>query len=64
MILVMPRILAIAGMVVAGLMLLIFGLDIAVGLPFGRADSTIDIGFIVSSLILAYLSWSAFRDVR
>ncbi len=64
MILVMPRILAIAGMVVAGLMLLIFGMDIAIKLPFGGANSTIDIGFIISSLILGYLSWSSFRDVR
>ncbi len=36
-----------------------FALDLVLGLPFGRPSTTLDIGFIVSGLFLAYLSWSA-----
>ena len=35
-----------------------------VNIPFGGVNMTADIGFVVSSLILAYLSWNAFRDSK
>ena len=60
----MPKALVISGFVVAGLILLLFGLDLAAGWPFEKANSTIDITFLVSSIILAYLSWNALRDLR
>jgi hypothetical protein len=58
----MAKAMSIAGMVVAGLLALIFTADLAVGIPFGRVEMLTDVGFLVSSLILAYLSWNAFRD--
>jgi len=58
----MPKILSISGMVVAGVLLLLFGLDLALGQPFQKVDTTMDIMFVVSSLMLAYLSWSTFRE--
>jgi hypothetical protein len=51
------------GMAVAGLTFLLFGLDLAVGFPFGRANMLIDIGFVICAGILGYLSWSAYRDL-
>lgn len=60
----MPKVLSIFGMVVAAFLLLVFGLNLAIGIPFGN-DSTAmapSIGFVVSGVILAYLSWSAFRE--
>jgi len=58
----MPKVLCILGMVVAVLLLLVFGLDLATQFPFGGASAMMSIGFIVASLILVYLSWSAFRE--
>jgi hypothetical protein len=60
----MPKALVISGFVVSALILLLFGLDLAVGIPFEKVNPTIDITFLVSSLLLAYLSWNALRDVR
>jgi hypothetical protein len=60
----MAKAMSIAGMIVAGLLALIFIADLAVGIPFGRKGLMTDIGFVVSSLILAYLSWNAFRDSK
>jgi hypothetical protein len=60
----MPKALTIIGMLVAALLLLIFALDLALGLPFGgsSASSTMDIGMIICGAVLFYLSWSAFRE--
>lgn len=52
---------------VAGLMLLLFGLDLAVGVPFGGTSLSgmrmVDaIGVIMSALLL-YMSWDALRGL-
>jgi hypothetical protein len=60
----MAKAMSIAGMIVAGLLALIFIADLAVGIPFNRVGTMTDVGFLVSSLILAYLSWNAFRDSK
>ena len=60
----MPKAMTIAGMVVAAIMLLLFGADIALGIPFGGAQSTMSIGALLASSILAYLSYSTFRELR
>lgn len=60
----MAKALSIAGMIVAGLFVLIFGADLILKVPFGRKEMVADIGFLTSALILAYLSWNAFRDSR
>jgi len=58
----MPKALCIAGIAIAGLLLLVFGLDLATRFPFGRVSMLMDIGFLVSSLILAYLSWTTMKE--
>jgi hypothetical protein len=58
----MSKALAIIGMMIALLILLIFALDMAVGMPFGKANSMMDIGMIIGAGILAYLGFSAFRE--
>jgi hypothetical protein len=60
----MPKALTIISMAVAGILLLLFGADLALGFPFKRASLTIDIGFVVCSLVLGYLSWTVYRDQR
>jgi hypothetical protein len=58
----MPKGLSISGMVVAGCLLLLFGLDLALKWPFGQIVS-MDIGFVISAAVLAYMSWSTFREL-
>jgi hypothetical protein len=60
----MSKALTIFGMVVAGLIAMIFVADIAVGIPFSGASWMMDIGAIIAASILAYLAWDAFRDAR
>lgn len=59
----MAKAMSIFGMVVAALMLLAFGLDLLVGAPFGGANTTMDLGFVVASAILGYMAFDAFRSV-
>ena len=60
----MPKALCLVGMVVAVLLLLVFGLDLAVQFPFRRASMTMDIGGVVSSLILGYVSLTTLREQK
>ncbi|HEX4144901.1 MAG TPA: hypothetical protein VHY91_15460 [Pirellulales bacterium] len=58
----MPKILAISGMVVAGLILLFFGLDAALSI-FKRPSLVMDVLFLISAAMLGYMSWSTYREV-
>lgn len=60
----MPKALAISSLAVAALSFLIFGLDAAIGIPFGKASLMMDLGVVFSSLLLGYLSWSTYRDLK
>jgi len=52
------------GMVVSGLVAILFVADLAAGFPFQRVSMLTDIGFIVSSAILAYMSWTIMEKPR
>jgi len=52
------KLLPLVGMIVAGIVGVLFLADLAVGFPFRRVSVMLDVGFIVTSAILAYLSWS------
>ncbi len=58
----MPKALCIFGAVIAALLLLVFGFDLALKVPFGRASIMLDIGFVISGGILGYLSWTTLRE--
>lgn len=61
----MNKAMTIVGMVVAGLLFLLFGLDLVLGVPFGsEAPKTMNIGILIASAILAYLSFNSFREIR
>ncbi len=57
----MPKALCLAGNVVAVLLLLVFGFDLALGFPFGRASWTMDIGLLLCALALGYISWTTLK---
>ena len=46
----------------AGFVALLCVLDLAVGIPYGRS-MTLDILFRISSAIVAYLAWDAYKDI-
>jgi hypothetical protein len=50
--------LAIAGLVVSGLVVVLFLADLAAAFPFARMSWVLDVSFIVSGVIVGYLSWS------
>jgi hypothetical protein len=60
----MPKALCIFGMVVAVLILLIFGLDLTpLNVPFGGTHKLkMDLPLVFSALILGYLSWTTLRE--
>jgi len=59
----MPKALCIVGIVTAALVLLVFGLDLAIGLPpFNKASMMMDVAFVVCAGILGYLSWTTLRE--
>ncbi len=57
---------------IASIMFLVFLLDIIIGIPFSSSTPEnesspfllVDIGGILASLIIAYLGFNAFRDVK
>lgn len=60
----MPKALAISGMVVAVLLTSVFLLDLSAGIPFKKASLWMDIGFLLCSLALGYMSWSTWRELK
>ena len=58
----MPKALCILGMAIAVLLLLLFGMDLALEIPFSRESMAMDIGFIIAAAALGYLSWTTFRE--
>ena len=58
----MPKALAMSGLVVAVLILLICGIDLAVGLTLGGVSKTMDITFLIAAVIMGYVSWMTYRE--
>jgi hypothetical protein len=58
----MPKALTIMGIIVSIIMLAVFVLDLAIQMPFSGAYPIMDIGFLICSAILLYLSFSTFRE--
>ena len=54
----MSKALPLVGMLVSGLVVVLFLADLAAGFPFQRKSIGADIGFVLSGAIIAYLSWS------
>ena len=58
----MPKALCILGMMIAGLLVILFGMDLAIGIPFRGLSAVTDVVFIVFSAILGYLSWATYAE--
>ena len=53
-----------ASMGVAGLLLLLFLLDLFLGVPFGGISKAVDVMSILASGLVLYLAYDAFKDLR
>ncbi len=67
----MPKILCLTGLVVSGLIALIFLMDLVFGLlgmssfaPFKLTSPLLDAVLLVSSVVLGILSWTSFRELK
>ena len=65
----MPRMLCLGGLVVAGLVLLLFLLDLIMSLAgmgslFRYPSLLMDITFVLCSGILGYLSWMSLKELK
>ncbi len=65
----MPRLLCLGGLVVAGLVLLLFLLDFIMSLAgmgalFRFPSLLMDLTFMLCSAILGYLSWMSLKELR
>jgi hypothetical protein len=49
---------------VAGFLLLLFLLDLILGIPFSGVSIVVDIFGILACGIVIYLGWNAFKDIR
>jgi hypothetical protein len=49
---------------VAGLLLLLFLLDLFLSFPFGGLSKAVDVLVILSCGVVLYLAYDAFRDLR
>jgi len=50
-------------MAISLILLVIFGLDLAAGFPFGGLNRVMSIAFVIFSAVLGYLSWSTLREL-
>ena len=60
----MSKALTIAGLVVAALTILIFGVDLVANVPFGTPSKIMNYGAIFAGCILGYTSFSTFREQK
>jgi hypothetical protein len=60
----MEKWLCFGSMGVAGLLMLLFLLDMISGFPFQRLNMAVDFFGIVASALVFYLAWDAFKDLR
>ncbi len=62
----MAKAFCITGGVVAILLLLVFGIDLVhiQGFPFDRQSMLFDIGMVICSGMLGYISWATFRTLK
>jgi len=60
----MSKILCIVSLALSCLLLLIFLLDLTIGVPFGKANMMMDLGFIVAAGIIAVFSFLTMKETR
>ena len=60
----MSKVLCYSGIATAIILMILFSLDLALGVPFKKADTLMDIIFLVSSTGLGFISWLTLRELK
>ncbi|MEE2686356.1 MAG: hypothetical protein VYB09_08595 [Planctomycetota bacterium] len=60
----MSKALCFSGIATAIILLILFTMDLVIGVPFKKADMLMDIVFLVSSGGLGLVSWLTLRDLK
>ncbi len=60
----MEKWLCLSAMGISGLLLVLFILDLAIGMPFGGHWKLVKILGVVSCGLILYMGWDAFKDWR
>ncbi len=60
----MPKALCYAGLIVGALILLLFGLDLSIAVPFKRASVMMGTTFALAGAALAAVSWLSLREIK
>jgi hypothetical protein len=59
----MAKVFSMFGLFVALALLVLFALDLGLGMPFMGFSTTMDVGFVVAAVLLGYLSFSTYREL-
>ena len=59
----MEKWMCLGAMIAAGILLLLFGLDLALGWPFDRAGKVTDILFVVAGAFVLWQGYETWREV-
>jgi hypothetical protein len=58
----MAKALCMTGLVVAGLVAILFAADLVAGFPFGKASIFMDVSLLVCAIVLGLISWMTLRE--
>ena len=58
----MAKALCMTGLVVSGLVAILFAADLIAGFPFQKANMVMDISMLVGSILLGIVSWLTLRE--
>lgn len=56
------KVLCIVSLVIAGLLTLVFLLDLALGIPFGRASIVLDVLFVIGGAFVIWQGIATYRE--
>ena len=60
----MSKALCFSGIATAAILLMLFTMDLILGVPFKKADILMDIIFLISSGGLGFVSWLTLRELK
>ena len=60
----MAKGLTITSMVIAALVLVLFGLDLAISVPFNKQSIPLDIAFVICGLAIGFLGFTTWRELE
>ncbi|MBI3461889.1 MAG: hypothetical protein HY000_02355 [Planctomycetes bacterium] len=59
----MEKWLCLSAMILAGIFLLVYGLDLITGVPFGRQGKVQDVVFVIASALVLWQGYEVWREV-